>query len=339
MHNFENNRKYFFLAVNTGFVATGGAPDARCRDFYRARSGNGLHCAIVGNVVTPSGAGSNEVCARISEAIEWRDLADAIADEGAIAGIQLASAWPTYRGMTRFVPNRGEDPIIEYRKVAASISREAVDAAFDGIYRGTEIAVKAGYRHVQIHAAHGYLFNLLIDPLFSCYADISAKKIRRWAHELKSMGVETSIRFSMLTGDAVLDEARGHELVDHIASLPVDYIDVSAGFYNINKRLIYPSTPQLLSERIAATLEFAQRHRDVQVILSGRSSYAWNESLRSNVHIGICRDLIANPNFLRERTGGCTLCMKCHYYSRGESHLTCGRWNDGSSNEAKDAQD
>lgn len=330
MHNSEKNKKYFFLAVNTGFVADG-VPDARCRDFYRKRSGNGLHCAIVGNVVTPDGVGSNEVCARMSRATAWRELAEVIADEGAIAGIQLATAWPTYRGMTRFVGIRGEDPTIEYRNVAASISREAVEAAFDGIYRGSELAIEAGYRHIQIHAAHGYLFNLLIDPLFSRYADVSAEKICRWAHELKSIGVETSIRFSMWTGDVAFDGSRGHELMDHIASLPVDYIDASAGFYNINKRLIYPSTPLLLSERVAATLEFAQRHPAMKVILSGKSSLAWDDSLRANVHIGICRDLVANPDYLRERTRGCTLCMNCHYYSRGESHLTCGRWSDASS--------
>lgn len=330
MRNSEKNRKYFFLAVNTGFVADG-VPDARCIDFYRARSGNGLHCTIVGNVVTPGGAGSNDVCAQISKATEWRELAEAISDRGAIAGIQLASAWPTYRGMKRFVGIRGEESIVEYRKVAADISREAVGAAFDGIYRGSELAVEAGYRHIQIHAAHGYLFNLIIDPIFSRYADFSREKICQWARELKSMGVETSIRFSMWTGDAALDGARGNDLMDHVASLPVNYVDASAGFYNINKRLIYPSTSLLLSERVAATLEFAGRHPAMQVILSGRSSCAWDGSLRDNVHIGICRDLIANPDYLRERTRGCTLCMKCHYYSRGESHLTCGEWSKASS--------
>src|SRR6266508_1789234 len=115
MPNSDTGRKYFFLAVNTGFVEDG-LPDARCRAFYRERSRHGLHCAIVGNVTTPGGTGSNDVCAEISAATEWHQLAEAIADEGALAGIQLASAWRGYCGMRRFVPRVGEDPVTEYRK-------------------------------------------------------------------------------------------------------------------------------------------------------------------------------------------------------------------------------
>jgi NADPH2 dehydrogenase len=36
--------------------------------------------------------------------------------------------------------------------------------------------------------------------------------------------------------------------------------------------------------------------------------------------------LIANPDYLRDKDNGCINAMKCHYYSRGEAHLTCGRW-------------
>lgn len=327
MRNCEKIRKHFFLAVNTGFVADG-LPDARCREFYHARSGNGLHCSIVGNVVTPGGVSSNHVCAQISEAIQWQELAEAITDAGAIAGIQLASAWPAYHGMRKFVAPRKEDAIADYKRVGASISKFDINAAFDGLFRGSELAIRAGYRHIQLHAAHGYLFNILIDPLFSHHTEIAGEKICQWVREVKSMGAETSIRVSMWTGDTSLDQSRDHELMDHFSSFPVDYIDVSAGFYNINKRLIYPATERLRSERVSATLAFAERHPDTQIILSGQSSDARNDALPLNVNIGICRDLIANPNYLNERSRGCKLCMKCHYYSRGELHLTCGKWND-----------
>lgn len=337
MRNFGENRKYFFLAVNTGF-AQGGLPDARCRTFYRERSRHGLHCAIVGNVVTPAGTGSNDVCAEISGAPAWRQLAEEISEQGALPGIQLASAWRGYRGMKRFVPNAGDDPLTEYQNLAANLSREDARAAFDGLYRGTELAVDAGFRHIQVHAAHGYLFNLLVDPRLSPHADLASDAIQRWARELTSMGVESSLRFSLWAGHPVLDDLLSCAFTDHVAALQVSYLDVSAGFYNINKRLIYPSTPQLLSERVAATLAFARLHPKTNVILSGKSTHAWDASLPPNVHIGICRDLIANPDYLLERARGCTTCMKCHYYSRGEPHLTCGRWDSlGSSHSSKDS--
>lgn len=323
--NFDENRKYFFLAVNTGLVQ-GNLPDAKCRSFYRERSKHGLYCSIVGNVVTPGGIGSNDVCAEISSAPAWRQLAESIGESGALPGIQLTSTWQGYSGMRQFVPRSGDDPLNEYRTVAASLSNKDARAAFDGLYRGTEFAIKAGFRHVQIHAAHGYLFNLLIDSRLSRHAEFSLGAIRQWARCLTAMGIESSIRISIWSGHPLLDNQCTHQLLDCIANLPISYVDISAGFYNINKRLIYPSTPQIISDRIEATLEFAKRHPNTQVILSGKSALAWEAGLPRNVHIGICRDLIANPDFLLQRDRGCALCMKCHYYSRGMYHLTCGQW-------------
>lgn len=325
MRNFVENRKYFFLAVNTGFVQ-GKLPDVRCRAFYRERSRHGLHCSIVGNVVTPGGIGSNEVCAEISSAPAWRQLAESISENGALPGIQLASTWQGYSGMRRFIPKSGAHPLSEYRNLATSLSSQDAQAAFDGLNRGTELAIKAGFRHIQIHAAHGYLFNLLVDPRLSRHAEFALEAIRQWGRGLTEIGVESSVRISIWAGHPVFDDQSALQFLGSIADLPVSYVDVSAGFYNINKRLIYPSTPQLLSDRFDATLAFASRHPETQVILSGKSALAWDPSLPPNVHIGICRDLIANPDFLLERAKGCALCMKCHYYSRGAPHLTCGQW-------------
>lgn len=325
MRNSVESRKYFFLAVNTGFVQ-GGLPDIKCRTFYRERSRHGLHCSIVGNVVTPGGAGSNDVCAEMSGSPAWRQLAESISEYGALPGVQLASAWQGYSGMKQFVPNAGDDPLNEYRSLATGISIKGAQTAFDGLYRGTDFAIKAGFRHIQIHAAHGYLFNLLVDPRLSRHAELAFESIGRWARDLTTMGIESSIRISILAGHPVFDSQCSRQFLGRIADLPVSYVDVSAGFYNINKRLIYPSTQQLLSDRVEATLEFASRHAETQFILSGKSALAWDARLPPNVHIGICRDLIANPDFLLERAKGCALCMKCHYYSRGETQLTCGQW-------------
>lgn len=321
------NRKYFFLAVNTGYV-NAGLPDDRCVEFYRVRSGNGLHCAIVGNVLIPGGMGSNNYCAEISSSASWQRLTETIKEQGSLAGVQLASTWVGYQGIKRFVPHKKDDHLGEYRKLASSLSHKDVIASFDRLYRGTELAIKAGFQHIQLHGAHGYLFNLLIDRRFSSHADLSAKLIEQWANDLSSVQVESSIRFSIFTGHPELDNCSEFQISDQIAGMPVSYIDVSAGFYNIDKRLIYPSSDELLSMRIAATLELAQRHPQAQFIISGKSAHAWDEALQSNVHIGICRDLIANSNFLRDRNNGCKLSMKCHYFSRGKTHITCDQWTE-----------
>lgn len=319
------SRKYFFLAVNTG-LAVGGVPDDRCRAFYRDRSGNGLHCTIVGNVVTPGGDPSNSSCAEISQDGAWRQLAEAIAERGASPGIQLASAWPGYIGMTRFIARTPVDPLRFYKEVAANLSVKDWVKTYDELRLATELAVDAGFRHIQLHAAHGYLFNLFIDRRLSRCADEALHSIERWLRELSGIGVETSIRFSMRSGYQEFDDQGRYDVMDSLVELGPDYLDASSGFYNVDKRLIYPYRERELSQRADDNLDAAKRHPSMNFILSGKSAFAWDTSLPDNIHIGICRDLIANPEFMRVRGNGCENRMRCHYYSRGESHLTCGRW-------------
>jgi hypothetical protein len=104
----------------------------------------------------------------------------------------------------------------------------------------------------------------------------------------------------------------------------VDYVDLTSGFYEIDKRLIYPSLASIVTQRREETVAVAKRHEHREFIYSGRSLRAIEAVLPANLHIGLCRDLIANPDYLRDRHNGCINSMKCHYYSRGETHPTCG---------------
>lgn len=325
MSNYSENRKYFFLAVNTGFV-TDGVPDQRCYDFYVDRSRHGLYCSIVGNVVIPGGFGSNEVCSEISSSDTWHRLAMGISEQGALPGIQLSSAWRGYRGIKRFIFPSGEDRLSEYRKIAASLSQANIRSIFDALSRGTELAIKAGFRHVQLHAAHGYLFNLMADHRLSPHSDLAHELIRKWANDFVSVGIESSLRFSLYSGDSSFDRYEQNQFIDSIVALPVCYFDISAGYYNIDKRLIYPTSTEHLSRRHSAALELAQAHPNLQFIMSGKSAGFPDFLLPPNIHLGICRDLIANPDFMRDRSTGCTNSMKCHYFSRGQGHITCGAW-------------
>ncbi len=319
-------RKHFFLGVNTGFV-TDNLPDCRCREFYVARSGNGLYCSIVGNVTIPEGYGSNTTTAEISASPAWRHLAEEIEAEGAVPGIQLATAWQGYEGNRKFVSRLSSSEIQRCKDVAAGVNLAVLHDLFARLHDGTNLAVRAGFRHIQLHAAHGYLFSLLIDARLSDHAAVALHEIAQWSTRLIESGIETSIRFSLRTGDRNFDENGQNEFLDKVSSLPVSFLDVSSGFYNIDKRLIYPSIEPILAARRMETLALAKRHKSAQFILSGKSKVVPDVELPANVHIGICRDLIANPNFLRDLQGGCINAMKCHYYSRNASHLTCGRWN------------
>jgi 2,4-dienoyl-CoA reductase-like NADH-dependent reductase (Old Yellow Enzyme family) len=321
----STNRKYFFVGLNTGLV-TDGLPDERCCRFYARRSNHGLYCSIVGNVVIPGGVPPNQRTPTISDSPAWTRLAEAIALKGAIPGIQLATAWKGYTGQKKFVSRSSAGEIAHYKQIAGEISAEDIRSLFQSVREGTELAVSAGFRHIQLHAAHGYLFSLLVDGRIYPRAEAVLDAISEWIGQAGTFGIETSLRFSLRTGDNAFDENGRDEFLNAINSLPVDYLDASSGFYDVDKRLIYPSVEGLLRQRRRDTLALANRYMCSQFIYSGKSTRGLDSELPENIHIGICRDLIANPDYLKNSQTGCANMMKCHWYSRGKEYIICGRW-------------
>jgi NADPH2 dehydrogenase len=208
------------------------------------------------------------------------------------------------------------------------MSTAEVDGVLDEFYEGARLAAAHGFQHVQVHAAHGYLLNLLIDHRVYVGSDRILARLGDLAVWLQRNGVESSIRISLRSGDPVHDASGPNHMYEAILALPFDFIDISSGFYNINKQLIYPSRPDTLAARRAATIALAIRHPEKAMIISGRAMSRPVTDLPPNLHIGLCRDLIANPRFLTEPGNGCRNHGKCHYFSRGETHVVCPRWQE-----------
>ncbi len=320
-------RRTFFVGLNTGYVEDG-APDRRMLAFYEQRSSPSLTCAIVGNVVIPGGHAVNAVTPKMSRNRRWKTLSSAIASRGTTPGIQLATAWENYEGVTSFRPKDWTETIARSRAIAATIAPRRLQQLFSCLQIGTELAAEAGFLHVQLHAAHGYLFGILLDSrLYDGAADCLAL-VATWAKAGRQTGLETSLRISLRTGDDSFDRDGATSFQNQASTLPVDIVDVSSGFYNIDKRLIYPSVGPILRDRHIETAKLATRLPATQFILSGRASSAVEE-FPDNVHLGLCRDLIANPYFLDGRSHGCRNSGNCHYHSRGASSVTCSRWRSG----------
>jgi 2,4-dienoyl-CoA reductase-like NADH-dependent reductase (Old Yellow Enzyme family) len=319
------NRRTFFVGLNTGY-ATDGEPDQRFIDFYTRRSSPALYCAIIGNVVIPGGHASNANTPTISRAQIWSSIAQAISDRGSIPGIQLATAWEGYQGARSFRPGDGRETIRFARELVRTLGTDRVAKILRSLEDGASMAVEAGFRHVQLHAAHGYLFSLLIDDrIYDGASDVLGRLVD-WFEKTQSVGVETSIRISLRTGDSCFDAIGRERFQDQIAAMSMNYVDASSGFYNIDKQLIYPGRPDTLLTRRSETVALASRHLERQFILSGRALNQDEDTLPSNVHLGLCRDLIANPDFVVNPTRGCLNLGKCHYFSRGAAHITCPQW-------------
>lgn len=319
------SRLHFFVGVNTGFV-TDELPDERFVEFYARRSSPLLHCAIVGNVVIPGGFGSNAQTPVISANDAWRRVTNAIIERNAVAGIQLASAWDGYVGNRSFRSKSTATVIDDARTLVRGMSEKGQAILMDSLEHGSSLALDAGFRHIQLHAAHGYLFSLLIDRRINSNAPAILDRLRTWGTSLQAEAVETSIRISLRTGDQSFDQSGCVEFLDEIAQLPFNYVDVSSGFYNIDKKLIYPGRPDTIDARREETISFAKRHPTQRFIYSGRAMARAATNLPNNVHLGLCRDLIANPDFLKNSAKGCENSGHCHYFSRGKNHITCSQW-------------
>jgi 2,4-dienoyl-CoA reductase-like NADH-dependent reductase (Old Yellow Enzyme family) len=224
------------------------------------------------------------------------------------------------------IPSTSANEIGRCQDIVRSIAIADVERLFNAVQAGSELAMKAGFGHIQLHGAHGYLIILLIDRRINPQADIVVAAIADWAAHWTARGIETSIRVSLETGDSAFDADGREKFLDEIASLPVTYVDLSSGYYEIDKRLIYPSLASIVTRRREQTITVARRHVHRQFIFSGRSLSAMESDLPANLHIGVCRDLIANPDYLRDRNDGCINAMKCHYHSRGQTSVTCARW-------------
>ena len=323
------NRRVFFLGVNTGFVQEG-LPDNQFIDFYRERSSTDLYCAILGNVVIPQGFGTNDQTPVLSTHSRWTEIARSISSQGTKPGIQLSTTWPNYFGQRSFIARDPSETIKSARELLSKTSRYDIQNIMDSFNLAAQIAISHGYQHIQIHAAHGYLPSLLLDKDLNPLATFVQNEMAELADFLRSQKVETSVRWSIRTGSSELDERGVEESVRNVVALPFDFVDLSSGHYNIDKRLIYPSTDRFVSQRHNDSLRIANSFPEQRFIVSGRIS-AVRTGFPTNVEIGLCRDLIANPKFLTELTNGCRNRGKCHYHSRGLDRLTCPTWIENSS--------
>lgn len=323
------NRLVFFVGVNTGYI-TEGLPDERFVEFYRRRASPSLYCAIIGNVVIPGGYGSNSSTPMLTQDKIWGKIAAEINGQGTLPGIQLATTWPNYCGMRSFVGADHQAVISASRDIAISVGRNGALEVVAAFSKGGDIAIDHGFRHLQVHGAHGYLLSLLIDKRINPHADEVLERLSEIVSDWIAKGVEVSLRVSLRTGAEDFDANGGDEFIDRVVSTPFNYIDLSSGFYNIDKRLIYPSRPDRLEARLIETSRIALRHQHKSFIYSGKATSNISRIMAHNLHIGICRDLIANPDFLDGwiEGGGCKNRSKCHYFSRGLSSLTCALWDD-----------
>jgi 2,4-dienoyl-CoA reductase-like NADH-dependent reductase (Old Yellow Enzyme family) len=165
-----------------------GAPTAWHLVHLGARATGGAGAVIVeASAVTPDGRISPEDsgvwCDRHVEA--FRPIAAFVAEQGAVPGIQIAHAG---RKASRSAPFRGSRPVGQeeggWQAVAPSalafdegwqVPRELTPAEIGDVVasfaEAARRALAAGFRLLEVHAAHGYLLHEFLSPLSNARTD------------------------------------------------------------------------------------------------------------------------------------------------------------------------
>jgi len=108
-----------------------------------------------------------------------KQITDFIHSQGSVAGVQLAhagrkasNASPWKGGKQIKIADGGwltfsasDIPFSETQEAPASLDRNGIEKVINDFAIGAKRAIKAGYKLIEIHAAHGYLLHQFLSPL------------------------------------------------------------------------------------------------------------------------------------------------------------------------------
>ena len=335
--------RVFLAPINTGFSANS-LPTERLTEFHRLRSGAAIGLSMVGNVAVHPDAVSNAtncVLVNNSSVASFSLVAKAIKDNGSAAGIQLAHATPN------IVPTRkwkAESITLEsetLKSTIANIPLRQLDEHISRFCKSAALACKAGFDVVQIHAAHGYLLSLLLNGDFNPRRDkysVDGSWLSDFIERLRDAvprpkWLSFRINAAYLPDNIDSQSRVAQELSQKLDRSGVDFIDISAGVYNIDRNLIYPRSREGDAPPYLSVATRIAKHASAVVGFAGQASefHSYQHLLGPLTVVSIGRPLIADPSFATKVKDGtlstirhCAFKGHCHYFSRGKDFLECG---------------
>jgi 2,4-dienoyl-CoA reductase-like NADH-dependent reductase (Old Yellow Enzyme family) len=304
-----------------------GAPTNQLITAYRALAHSGVGLLISGNVMVDGAALEAPRNVVIEDGRHHAQLRRwAAVTEGTDAKFILQLSHPgrqTMRG--NVLPGRRQDVVGPSEvplavggnrlfRAPCALSDAEITAIIGRFARAAQIAYDAGFHGVQIHAAHGYLFNQFLSPLVNQRTD-------RWGGSLENrmrLLVETVREIRATTSDQFLiavklnsaDFQRGGFDADDSLTVAralekegIDLLEISGGTYESTAMVTGMPQRESTRAREAYFLEFAERFSQelsVPVMLTGgfRTRRGMNDALDSGAIdiVGLARPITYEPD-------------------------------------------
>lgn len=213
-----------------------------------------------------------------------------------------------------------------------ALTEPEIDALIQQFATTAKIAEKAGFSGVQIHAAHGYLISQFLSPHHNRRQD-------KWGGSLENRmrflvdiyhAIRAVVQPEFLVGLKLnsadfqkggFDETDSLQVVQKMAELGIDFIEISGGNYENPEML---SVKDSTRKREAFFLDYAEKARaicPVPLIITGgfRSESAMNEALQSGHldFIGIARPFALLPDLPNQIKQGSYRTLETHRIKTG----------------------
>ncbi len=336
--------RYFFAPINAGLADSNGNPTPQLESFHLKRSGEEIGVNYIGNVSIHKDYVTNDTTLFVSENMEnWEKMTSAISNAGSLPGVQVACYKSDYT-LIRKWKNKNDTQYIEFtRQEINALSQNQIKTLIHQFVDSSVKLIKLGCKVIQIHAGHGYFLSTFISPLFNKRSDeygkdtlLILKRIFEGIRE-KAGAYNYMLDLRISLYERSLDESAEikfdmfDNLVQHGA---LDMISQTNGLYNLSKNLMYPHRKLGHNFMMDVMSGLAKKYSG---IIWNSCGNVWDiedvekNPLPGNLTFSIGRSLLADDNFVlksitnkKEQINRCTFCNKCHYYSMGLPHITCG---------------
>jgi 2,4-dienoyl-CoA reductase-like NADH-dependent reductase (Old Yellow Enzyme family) len=304
-----------------------GAPTNQLITAYRALARSGAGLLISGNVMVDGAALEAPRNVVIEDGRHFTQLGRwATVTEGTDAKFILQLSHPgrqTMRG--NVLPGRRQDVVGPSEvplavggnrlfRAPRALSDAEITAIIGRFARAARIAANAGFDGVQIHAAHGYLFNQFLSPLVNQRTDrwggSLENRMRLLVETVREIRATTSYQFLIAVKLNSADFQRGGFDADDslivaraLEKEGIDLLEISGGTYESTAMVTGKPQRESTRAREAYFLEFAERFSQelsVPVMLTGgfRTRQGMKDALDSGAVdiVGLARPITYEPD-------------------------------------------